>query len=278
MAKITIEHLWKVFGEKHERAIEERQAGKTKNEVMQDTGQVVALSDISLRVSQGEIFVIMGLSGSGKSTLLRCVNRLIEPTRGTVQLDDTEITALSDEELQQLRRNVLGMVFQRFALFPHMTVLENAVFGLEAQGAGKKERRERGKQVLRRVGLEGWEDSTTGSLSGGMQQRVGLARALAIDPEVLLMDEPFSALDPLIRSNLQEELLRLQEEMHKTVLFVTHDLNEAIKVGDRIAIMNSEGEVVQVGTPGDIVQNPADDYVKRFLADLDHSKLKEHQQ
>ncbi len=268
LGKIRVKGLYTVFGNNSNRALELAEEGKNKDTIMQETGQVVALRDINFQVQEGEIFVIMGLSGSGKSTLLRCINRLREPTRGHIYYEDTEITGLSAEELRYLRRHTLGMVFQRFALFPHRTVLENTVFGLEIQGVAKEQRVKQGEEVLERVGLSGWGAKKTGTLSGGMQQRVGLARALAIDPEVLLMDEPFSALDPMIRTNLQEELLKLQSRLNKTILFVTHDLNEAIKVGDRIGILDGEGKMVQLGTPEEIMLEPATEYIEQFVSEI----------
>ncbi len=270
-SKIEIRRLYKAFGDRPELAVNTAQASPELDQrALKDrTGQFLALRDISLTVRPGEIFVIMGLSGSGKSTLLRCVNRLQETTAGQVLVDGTDVYRLSAAELRRFRRQHFGMVFQHFALLPHRSVLENAVLGLEIQEMPRPARYRRGREVLKVVGLEHWADSPTGELSGGMQQRVGLARALAVDPEILLMDEPFSALDPLIRTDLQDELLKLHREMAKTVLFVTHDLNEAIKLGNRIAILDQEGRLVQTGRPEEIVLAPANEYISRFLGDVD---------
>jgi glycine betaine/proline transport system ATP-binding protein len=226
----------------------------------------------SLKIMKGEVFVVMGLSGSGKSTLLRCLNRLIEPTSGKIILDGIDITNVELEKLRQIRRTEMSMVFQHFGLLPHRTVASNVSFGLEIQGVKENECRKKALDVIGTVGLDGYEDMMTGELSGGMQQRVGLARALATDPEILLMDEAFSALDPLIRRNMQDELIDLQEKVHKTIIFITHDLDEALKLGDRIAIMK-DGLIVQIGTPEDILTNPANDYVKAFVEDVDSSKV-----
>ncbi|HEX6990058.1 MAG TPA: glycine betaine/L-proline ABC transporter ATP-binding protein, partial [Bacillota bacterium] len=245
---IEIRQLTKIFGPDPGRALAMLDAGHDKERILKETGHAVGVHDVSLAIDRGEVFVIMGLSGSGKSTLLRCINRLIEPTRGEVWIDGANVTAMDRPALRELRRRRLGMVFQRFALLPHRTVLENVALGLEIRGMPRDERRARAQEALALVGLGGWENYRPDHLSGGMQQRVGLARALATDPDVLLMDEPFSALDPLIRREMQEELLRLQRTVHKTILFVTHDLDEALHLGDRIAIMK-DGRVVQVGTP-----------------------------
>jgi len=269
---IEIKELTKIFGPEPGRALALLDAGYDKERLLKETGHAVGVHDVSLTIRRGEIFVIMGLSGSGKSTLLRCVNRLIEPTRGQVWLDGAEVTAMDRAALRELRRRRVGMVFQRFALLPHRTVLDNVAFGLEIRGMSRSERRERAREALALVGLAGWEDYLPDQLSGGMQQRVGLARALATDPDVLLMDEPFSALDPLIRRELQEELLRLQRAVHKTILFVTHDLDEALHLGDRIAIMR-DGRVIQVGTPEEVLAHPADDYVRAFVQDVDRSRV-----
>lgn len=271
--KISIQNVSKIFGSAPKQALPLVSSEKTREQIKAETGQLLALRDISLSVAQGEIFVMMGLSGSGKSTLLRCVNRLHEITSGSIRVNNIDVMSLTDEQLRRLRRTTFGMVFQHFALFPTRTVLENTVFGLEIQGVAKTAREAKGRDVLATVGLEQWADNLTNELSGGMQQRVGLARALAVDPEILLMDEPFSALDPLIRNDLQEQLLKLHHEMKKTILFVTHDLNEAIRIGDRIAILNSEGRVVQVGEPEEIILSPADEYVERFLGDVDRPSV-----
>ena len=269
---IVVENLSKVFGDDPKKAINLIKSGMTKDEILEETGLAVGVQDASFEVQRGEIFVVMGLSGSGKSTLIRCLNRLIEPTEGTVSIDGQEVTAMNEDELRELRRRKTGMVFQRFALFPHKTVLQNAAFGLEIQGMKKEEREELAAKALEFVGLQGWEDNMPDQLSGGMQQRVGLARALAIDPAILLMDEAFSALDPLIRSDLQDELLELQGKMNKTIVFITHDLNEALKIGDRVALMK-DGAIVQIGTPEEILTSPADEYVARFVEGVDMSKV-----
>lgn len=236
------------------------------------TGQVVAVRDVSFDVRQGEIFVVMGLSGSGKSTLLRTISRLIEPTHGHIYIDGRDITRLKPQELRHLRRHTMSMVFQKFGLFSHRRVIENVAYGLEVRGMDKDQRLARARQVLELVGLQGWERHYPHELSGGMQQRVGLARALAVDPDILLCDEPFSALDPLIRREMQRELLRLQEVLHKTILFVTHDFAEAVKLGDRIAIMK-DGSMVQIGTPEEIVAAPVNNYVRDFVQDVPRAKV-----
>jgi glycine betaine/proline transport system ATP-binding protein len=246
--------------------------GKSKQQILEKTGATVGVNDANFSVQDGEIFVIMGLSGSGKSTLIRMINRLIEPTSGHVYLNNQDIAKLSKDELRNVRRKKMSMVFQNFALFPHRNVLENAAYGLEIQGEDVEKRHERAEKALRRVGLGGYENQYPHQLSGGMQQRVGLARALASDADVLLMDEAFSALDPLIRKDMQDELLELQEELHKTILFISHDLNEALRIGNHILIMR-DGAVVQVGTPEDILTAPADEYVARFIEDVDRSKV-----
>lgn len=232
----------------------------------------MAVNNVSFTVCEGEIFVIMGLSGSGKSTVLRCINRLIEPTRGKVFIDNEDVTAASEVRLREIRRKKVGMVFQRFALFPHRTVLDNVAYGLEIQGVARDERYARAREMLELVGLREWETALPEQLSGGMQQRVGLARALANNPDILLMDEPFSALDPLIRREMQNELLTLQSKMKKTIIFVTHDLDEALKIGDRIALMK-DGSIVQVGTPEEILTRPANEYVAKFVEDVDMTKV-----
>jgi len=270
--KLTAEHVYKIFGPEPDRALEMSRQGASKDEVFRATKSVVAVNDISFRVPEGQIFVVMGLSGSGKSTLIRCLNRLFEPTAGKIYVDDFDVTAANEEELRQVRLKRMSMVFQHFALFPHMTVWENAAYGLKARNTDVAERREQAVAALKSVGLDAWADSYPKNLSGGMQQRVGLARALAVSPEVLLMDEPFSALDPLIRRDTQDELIEIQERLGSTIIFITHDLQEALKLGDQIAIMK-DGRFVQVGTPQQIVMDPADDYVFEFTRDVDRSRV-----
>lgn len=274
MAAITITDLYKIFGKNPSRAIPLLKDGKTKDEILEETGLTVAIDKASFEVQEQETFVIMGLSGSGKSTVLRCLNRLIEPTSGDVLIgeDQTNIMDLDKENLLELRRKRMSMVFQNFGLFPHRSVLDNVAYGLEIGGMGKSERDEKSIESIEMVGLKGYENKMPNELSGGMQQRVGLARALANDPEILLMDEAFSALDPLIRADMQDELLELQQKMSKTIVFITHDLDEALKIGDRIAIMK-EGAVVQIGTPEQILTEPEDDYVKAFVQNVDRTKI-----
>ena len=271
-AKISVRNLFKLFGPKPDRAYDLLKQGYGKDRLFEETGITVAVNDVSFDIEKGECFVVMGLSGSGKSTLVRLINRLITPSRGEVLVDGEDITRMSDKDLIGMRRRYMGMVFQHFALLPHQSVIENAAFGLKIRGMPPAERREKAAQALAQVGLEGWADSMTSELSGGMQQRVGLARALAADTEVLLMDEPFSALDPLIRRDMQDELLELQRKVHKTIIFITHDLNEALILGDRIAIMK-EGRFDQVGTAREIVSDPATDYVAAFVQDVDRSRV-----
>lgn len=261
---LEVKSLYKVFGETPEDAFPLLEKGQNKDEIFEATGLTVGVKDVSLTINEGEIFVIMGLSGSGKSTLVRLLNRLIEPTRGSVLLKDHDIAKISEEELRQVRRKNISMVFQNFALMPHMTVLENSAFGLELAGVNPDERNTIAKQALERVGLDTYCDSYPDELSGGMKQRVGLARALTNDPDILLMDEAFSALDPLIRTEMQDELIRLQNDDRRTIVFISHDLDEAMRIGDRIAIMQ-DGIVVQVGTPDEILHNPANDYVSSFF-------------
>ena len=261
---LEVKGLYKVFGEDTDRAFSMINEGADKDEVFEKTGLTIGVNDVSLSINEGEIFVIMGLSGSGKSTLVRLLNRLIEPTRGNVLLKGKDIAHISEDELRQVRRNNISMVFQNFALMPHMTVIENAAFGLELAGIELDKRRECALSALERVGLGAYPESYPDELSGGMKQRVGLARALACDPDILLMDEAFSALDPLIRTEMQDELIRLQNDDKRTIVFISHDLDEAMRIGDRIAIMQ-HGEVVQVGTPDDILNNPANDYVEAFF-------------
>lgn len=272
MTKIEIKNLSILFGSEKNRAKKMILKGKSKQEILKETGCTVAVRNANLEIEEGEMFVIMGLSGSGKSTLLRCINRLNEPTMGEIRVNGIDITRSSDKELLQIRRKELAMVFQHFGLLPHRTVLSNVSFGLELQGAPKEEREKKAQESIELVGLKGYENQRVDELSGGMQQRVGLARALANNPEVLLMDEAFSALDPLIREQMQDELLLLQEKMKRTIVFITHDLDEAIKLGDRIAIMK-DGEVVQVGTPEEILTDPANAYVTRFTESVDRGRI-----
>ena len=268
MPKISIRNLYKIFGSNPRKATELLKQGKTKEEIYEATGQTVGVQDASFDIEKGEIFVVMGLSGSGKSTLVRMINRLIEPTRGEVIIDGEDVLKMDKNELVKFRRKKTSMVFQSFALMPHMTVLDNVCFGLELDGVDKVTRKERALDALKQVGLESWENAYPDELSGGMQQRVGLARGLAVDPDILLMDEAFSALDPLIRTEMQDELLKLQDQHQRTIVFISHDLDEALRIGDRIAIMEG-GRVVQVGTPEDILQNPADEYVRAFFRGVD---------
>lgn len=272
MAHVEVKNLYKIFGPNPKKALELSKEGMSKDEILEKTGNTIGVNNASLAVEKGETFVVMGLSGSGKSTLIRCLNRLIEPSFGEVYVDGNEITKIDPEELREIRRKKMGMVFQNFGLFPHRTVCANVEYGLEVQGVDPEKRREKAYEALELVGLKGYEESKPDQLSGGMQQRVGLARALATDPEILLMDEAFSALDPLIRKDMQDELLQLQEKMQKTIIFITHDLDEALKIGDRIAVMK-DGEVVQVGTPEGILTEPANDYVRDFVENVDRSKV-----
>ena len=272
MTKIEIKDLSILFGAEKAKAKKMIKQGKSKQEILKETGCTIAVRNANLEIEEGEMFVIMGLSGSGKSTLVRCINRLNEPSMGEIWLSGRNITSLSDKELLQIRRKEMAMVFQHFGLLPHRTVLSNIAFGLELQGVPKEEREKKAYESIAVVGLKGYENQRVDELSGGMQQRVGLARALANDPEVLLMDEAFSALDPLIREQMQDELLDLQEKMKRTIVFITHDLDEAIKLGDRIAIMK-DGEVVQVGTPEEILTDPANDYVTRFTESVDRGRV-----
>ncbi len=272
MGKIEVRNLYKIFGNKRQKALEMLKNGYTKQEVLKKNNSTVGVDDASFEVEDGEIFVIMGLSGSGKSTLIRCVNRLIEPTAGSIKVDGQEVLGFDKKELREFREKEFGMVFQNFALLPHRTVLENAMFGLEIQKVEKQQRIKRSKEALNAVGLDGWEDQYPEQLSGGMQQRVGLARALAVDPEILLMDEPFSALDPLIKKEMQSKLLDLYEEMERTILFITHDLDEALKLGDRIAIMK-EGKIIQIGDHEEILTEATNDYVENFVEDVNRSRV-----
>ena len=273
MAKqILIDHVFKVFGDQPQQALELVKQGLTKEDILARTGSSIGVFDASFTIEAGEIFVVMGLSGSGKSTLVRMLNLLIEPTAGRILIDGSDISQLKDAQLRALRRKDISMVFQSFALMPHMTVLDNTALGLELAGVSTKERHAAAAQALEQVGLAGWGASYPDELSGGMQQRVGLARALASDPSILLMDEAFSALDPIIRTEMQSELLRLQSVKRRTIVFISHDLDEAMRIGDRIAIMK-DGQVVQVGTPEDILRNPADDYVRSFVRGVDASAV-----
>ena len=269
---ISVEGLTRVFGQDPERALKLRRSGRSKDEIHEETGNTLALYNVSFEIVPGEIFVLMGLSGSGKSTLLRCINRLIEPTGGKILIGGRDIVSMDPEELRMVRRCKLGMIFQNFALLPHRTVLDNVTFGLEVQGIPEDERYQKGNELLRMVGLGDYGASMPIHLSGGMKQRVGLARALAGDPEILLMDEAFSALDPLIRREMQDELLDLQRRLNRTIIFVTHDLDEALKLGDRIALMR-DGEIIQIGTPEEILTRPEDAYIERFVAGVDMTKV-----
>ncbi|MGA9277781.1 quaternary amine ABC transporter ATP-binding protein [Ilumatobacter sp.] len=269
---LTARGVWKVFGTKPDRALELAAGGASRTEIQEATGNTIGVRDVSFDVLPGETFVIMGLSGSGKSTLLRCVAQLIESTRGQITLEGRELTTMTDAELRDVRRRDLSMVFQHFGLFPHRKVIDNVAYGLEVQGLKRADRHAKATEMLDLVGLGGWGDHYPQQLSGGMQQRVGLARALAVEPTVLFFDEPFSALDPLIRRDMQDELLRLQAEMNRTIVFVTHDFDEAIKLGDRIAIMK-DGEFDQIGTAEELVGNPATEYVREFTKDVSRAKV-----
>ncbi|HEY2494487.1 MAG TPA: glycine betaine/L-proline ABC transporter ATP-binding protein [Paenibacillus sp.] len=272
MAIIEVKSLSKVFGNDPKRAFPLLAQGWSKERIAKETKLTVGVNQVNFSIEAGEIFVIMGLSGSGKSTVVRLLNRLIEPTAGQVLINGKDIVRMNKEELRQVRRKTMSMVFQKFALFPHRTILENVEYGLEVQGVAKEERVKKAKESLALVGLGGLEDRKPDQLSGGMQQRVGLARGLANDPDILLMDEAFSALDPLIRKDMQDELLELQENMKKTIIFITHDLDEALRIGDRIALMK-DGSVVQIGTPEEILMNPANAFVERFVENVDLSKV-----
>ena len=271
-ASISVRGLWKVYGPKADRIVGSPDADLPRKELEARTGCVVAMRDISVDIAPGEVFVVMGLSGSGKSTLVRCLTRLIEPTAGTVMIGDTDVTKADDAALLQVRRHRVSMVFQHFGLLPHRSLLDNVAFGLEISGADKKSRRATAEQTLELVGLAGMGDYKPHQLSGGQQQRVGLARALATSPDIMLFDEPFSALDPLIRREMQDEVIRLRREVNKTMVFITHDLSEALRIGDRIAIMR-DGQFVQVGTPAEVVLNPADEYVRNFVRDMPRSHV-----
>lgn len=272
MTKLRVENITKIFGEEEKEASRLMQDGLSKEEILNATGATIGVNQASFEVQEGEIFVIMGLSGSGKSTLVRMLNRLIEPTSGDIYIDDVNVSIMNKNELREVRRKKISMVFQNFGLFPHRTILENTEYGLEVQGVDVKLRREKAEKALDNAGLLAYKDQFPDQLSGGMQQRVGLARALANDPDILLMDEAFSALDPLIRRDMQDELLEMQKTMNKTIIFITHDLNESLRLGNRIAIMK-DGEVVQIGTGQEILSNPANEYVTRFVEDIDRTKV-----
>ena len=272
MSKIEVKGIYKLFGKQPQKWLAAAQSGMSKEELLAKSGHTLGLRDISLNIEAGSIHVIMGLSGSGKSTLIRHFNRLIEPTAGQILVDGQDVTALAPRELEKFRQQKMSMVFQRFGLFPHRSVLDNAAYGLKVQGVKRSEREEKALYWLEQVGLKGFEKQFPHQLSGGMQQRVGLARALATDAEILLMDEAFSALDPLIRREMQDQLLVLQEKLHKTIVFITHDLDEALRIGNRIAILK-DGELVQEGSPEDILLRPANDYVAAFLQDVNRSKV-----
>ncbi|MHC5246975.1 quaternary amine ABC transporter ATP-binding protein [Enterococcus sp. LJL90] len=272
MKKVRVEHLTKIFGKRQQQALTMMKENKSKTEILEKTGATVGVYDASFEVNEGEIFVIMGLSGSGKSTLIRLLNRLIDPTAGEIYIDGDEIAQMNKQELREVRRHKINMVFQNFALFPNRTILENTEYGLEVRGVPLEERREKAEKALDNSGLLSFKDQYPNQLSGGMQQRVGLARALANNPEILLMDEAFSALDPLIRREMQDELLDLQANVQKTIIFITHDLNEALRIGDRIALMK-DGEIIQIGTGEDFLTNPANQYVRDFVEDVDRSKV-----
>lgn len=271
-SSVSLKNVYKIFGENPEKALDLLQKGLSKDDILAQTKNVVGVVDVSFEVKPGEIFVVMGLSGSGKSTLIRCINRLYEPTSGTVLIDDTDVTQASAEELRQIRRNKVSMVFQHFALFPHKSVQENVEYGLKVQDIPEDARRDKAEEALEMVGLGGWGTLKPGSLSGGMRQRVGLARALAAGSEVLLMDEAFSALDPLIKREMQDELLKIHQKLGHTIIFITHDLNEALKLSDRTAIMR-DGRVEQVGTSNEILKTPASEYIFDFTRDVDRGRV-----
>jgi glycine betaine/proline transport system ATP-binding protein len=271
MAKLIINNLTKIYGNNPEKALGLMDKGFTNSEIRKETKQVVGVRNVSFSVNEGESFVIMGLSGSGKSTLIRCINLLIKPTRGEILIDNEDVTKISSDRLMHLRRKKMSMIFQKFALLPNRRILDNVAYGLEVQNLSRIERYEKAREAISLVGLQEWEDAYPHNLSGGMQQRVGIARALANDPDILLMDEPFSALDPLIRQDMQDDLLALQEKLHKTIIFITHDLDEALKIGDNIALMK-DGVIVQSGVPEDILLSPASDYVARFVENINWTK------
>jgi glycine betaine/proline transport system ATP-binding protein len=272
MSKIEINNIYKIFGKNPDSVMDMVKNGSTKDEVLEQTGHTVGLDNVSLNIEEGETFVCMGLSGSGKSTLIRHLNRLIDPTAGEILIDGENVMSLNPEQLIDFRRHKMSMVFQRFGLFPHKTVMQNVGYGLEMQGKSEEERDKIAMEKIEAVGLNGFENQFPNQLSGGMQQRVGLARALATNSDIMLMDEAFSALDPLIRSDMQKQLMDLQSELKKTIVFITHDLDESLRLGDHIGILNA-GKLVQVGTPVDIIMNPADDYVKAFVKDVNRAKV-----
>jgi len=269
---VEVNGLWKIFGKKAGEILNSDIRFESKEAILEKTGNVMAVRDVSFRVTRGEFFVIMGLSGSGKSTLIRMLLRLIDSTRGSIRVNGADILKYSKKQLRSFRRHTTGMVFQYFGLFPHRTVLDNVAYGLKVRGVSKEERYASAQEAVETVGLRGWENYHPSALSGGMQQRVGIARALTINPEILLMDEPFSGLDPLIRREMQDELIELQDKVQKTIIFVTHDLHEALKLGDRIAIMR-DGKIVQIGAPEDVITSPADDYVREFVQDASPAKV-----
>ncbi|OLT61509.1 quaternary amine ABC transporter ATP-binding protein [Moorena bouillonii] len=270
--KIRIEHLIKIYGDKTQAALKLFRQGGSRDSILEKTGQVLGIADVSMTVNQGELFVVMGLSGSGKSTLARCINRLINPTSGNIYIDDEDIAHVDEKRMREIRQSKVSMVFQRFGLFPHKTVAENVGYGLKVRGIDQAKRRKKALETLEVVGLSQWADYLPSALSGGMRQRVGLARALATDAEILLMDEAFSALDPLIRRDMQDELLRLQTELHKTIVFISHDIQEALKMGDHIAVMK-DGYIVQIGTPEELINQPADDYISAFIQDVNRAQV-----
>ena len=272
MSKIEINNVYKIFGGNPNSVLPQVKEGATKDEILENTGHTVGLDNVSLKIEEGETFVCMGLSGSGKSTLIRHLNRLIDPTDGEILIEGTNVMNLNKEQLIEFRRHKMSMVFQRFGLFPHKTVIQNVGYGLEMQGKAEEERNKISMEKINAVGLNGFENQYPAQLSGGMQQRVGLARALATDTDIMLMDEAFSALDPLIRSDMQKQLIDLQSELKKTIVFITHDLDESLRLGDHIGILNA-GKLVQVGTPEEIIMSPADDYVKAFVKDVNRAKV-----
>ena len=272
MSKIEINNVYKIFGSNPKSILPMVKEGASKEEILDKTGHTVGLDNVTLKIEEGEIFVCMGLSGSGKSTLIRHLNRLIDPTDGEIIVEGTNVMSLNKQQLIEFRRHKMSMVFQRFGLFPHRTVIDNVCYGLEMQGVAEAERKKTAMEKIEAVGLSGFENQYPAQLSGGMQQRVGLARALANDTDIMLMDEAFSALDPLIRSDMQKQLIDLQSELKKTIVFITHDLDESLRLGDHIGILN-HGKLVQVGTPVDIIMNPADDYVKAFVKDVNRTKV-----
>ena len=270
--KVRVDNVYKVFGPSPDKALAMLDEEMSKDDILNDSGNVVAVADVSFAVEEGTTFMVMGLSGSGKSTLIRCINGLISPTKGRISVDEEDITEASEDQLRDLRRHKMSMVFQHFALFPHKTVLDNVEYGLKVQAIPSSERRARAMEALELVGLQDWGGYFPENLSGGMQQRVGLARAMAINPEILLMDEAFSALDPLIRREMQDELIELQRRVHRTIVFITHDLTEALKLGDQVAVLK-DGRIVQVGSPEEIVSSPADEYVAAFTQDVDRGRV-----